>query len=68
MVEHRQLRLGEVRQRRTRPRNVFEFGKKLKVKNIVCEPSQDSLEMLDNLAMVVNRFSDVVTEFASAAP
>ena len=31
-------------------RKVFEFGKKLKVKNIVCEPSADSLEMLDKLA------------------
>ena len=31
-------------------RKVFEFGKALKLKNIVCTPSKDSLEMLDKLA------------------
>jgi sugar phosphate isomerase/epimerase len=31
-------------------RKAFDFGKKLKVKNIVADPSTDSLEMLDKLA------------------
>jgi sugar phosphate isomerase/epimerase len=31
-------------------RKVFELGKKLRIKNIVADPSDDSLEMLDRLA------------------
>jgi sugar phosphate isomerase/epimerase len=41
---------GELGSNEADARKVFEFGKKLKVKHIVCTPSPDSLEMLDKLA------------------